>query len=182
LLDISLDWNYITFWQPLYTPLWSTAHQFCGALVNNWIIFPILYFKNAMGALTYAPMSSGTWDESGNPYNISLITTAANTLNQTAMDNYSLPRWSPSYAMYFFWGFAGTAAALVYAILWYGKEAWTILRDSWRNKLDDYDDPYLKVMTEHPRVPHWWYFALIAICGAFSFAQIYEGQMTMPWW
>ncbi|KKA18217.1 hypothetical protein T310_7843, partial [Rasamsonia emersonii CBS 393.64] len=163
LLNFSFDWNYVAFWSPLYTPLWSTAHQVAGAVFTCWLLYPILYFTNAMDALNFAPMSTATWDSSGQDYNISRIMTPEFTLNKTAMDAYSLPRWSPSYAMYFFWGFAGTAAAIVYAILWYGKDTYTNLLDSLRNRNKDYDDPYLKVMSHDPRVPHWWRDAAVLV-------------------
>lgn len=41
MLDISLDWNYISFLQPLYTPLWANMSQAIGALLACWMIYPI---------------------------------------------------------------------------------------------------------------------------------------------
>ncbi|MCJ1310233.1 hypothetical protein MMC25_003895 [Agyrium rufum] len=182
LLDVSLDWNYISFLSPLYTPLWSTMTQVAGAMFAIWLIYPILYFSNSMNAQNFPPMSSGTWDEDGNKYNISRILTPNFELDQEALDNYSRPFWSPSYAMYFFWGFASTAASIFYAALWYGKDNYYALKDAWNARRNDYDDPYLKLMSFDPRVPHWWYLALLATCSALAFAQIYEAQMDLPWW
>ncbi|KAI9731219.1 MAG: hypothetical protein M1834_005412 [Cirrosporium novae-zelandiae] len=182
LLDFSLDWNYISYFSPMYTPLWSTANQAAGALAASWVLYPIMYFSNTMNAKKFAPMSSGTWDASGAEYNISRILTSTHTLNQTAMDEYSTPHWSPSYAMYFFWGFSGSTGAMVYAALWYGKSSWTALKDAYHNRREDYDDPYLKVMAGSPRVPHWWYITLLVVCAALGIAQLYEGEMDLPWW
>ena len=182
LLDISLDWNYVSFFSPLYTPLWANANVYLGAMGLCWFIYPIMYFTNALNALNFAPMSSGTWDNTGNQYNISRIMTPQFTLNQTAMDDYSKPYWSASYAMYFFCGFAASTGALLYSCLWYGKEAWDGLKMGWFNKRDSYDDPYLKLMEHLPRVPHWWYALLLAVCTALSLGQLYGAGMQLPWW
>ena len=147
-----------------------------------YVIYPILYFTNALNAKNYAPFSSATWDTSGNEYNISRILNPDNTLNQFAMDAYSLPQWSTSYAMYFFCGFAASTGAMLYSILWYGKPAWQGLKEGLQTRRNTHNDPYLKLMERLPRVPHWWYGALLAICSALALAQLYAGEMQLPWW
>lgn len=96
------------------------------------------------------------------------------TLNQAAMDDYSLPFWSPTFAIHYFWGFATLAGSWVYAVLWHGKDAWRAVKATFRGQRQDYDDPYLKVMSFDPRVPHWWYLILLAVCAALSLATIYQ--------
>lgn len=182
LLDLSLDWNYVTFFQPLYTPLWSNASQIFGAIFSVWMIYPIMYFTNTLNAKNYPPMSSKTFDDTGAVYNISSIMNPDWTLNQKAMDNYSLPNWSISYAMYFFWGFCCSAGALVWSILWYGKDSWIAIKEAWQGRRDDYGDPYLKLMSRTGRVPHWWYLSLLAICVALSLGCLYGADIGLPWW
>ncbi|KAK0725295.1 oligopeptide transporter 6 [Lasiosphaeris hirsuta] len=182
MLDISLDWNYASFWQPLYTPLWANASQIGGAAVAVWLIYPIMYFTNTLNALNYPPMSSGTFDDQGQKYNISRILTPQYTLNQTAMDEYSLPHWSISYAMYFFWGFACSTGAIVYSALWYGKDSWVAVSESWKGRRSDYNDPYLKLMSRTARVPHWWYLTLLAVSLALSLGCLYGAEIGLPWW
>ncbi|KAK3346669.1 oligopeptide transporter 6 [Lasiosphaeria hispida] len=182
MLDISLDWNYAAFWQPLYTPLWANASQIGGAAIAVWLIYPIMYFTNTLNAINYPPMSSGTFDDQGQKYNISRILTPQYTLNQTAMDEYSLPHWSVSYAMYFFWGFACSTGAIVYSALWYGKDSWVAVSESWKGRRSDYNDPYLKLMSRTPRVPHWWYLSLLAASLALSLGCLYGAGIGLPWW
>jgi OPT family oligopeptide transporter len=182
LLDVTLDWNYASFLQPLYTPLWSNASQIAGAIVACWLIYPIMYFTNSLSAINFPPMSSGTFDSEGNRYNISRILNPDYTLNQTAMDAYSQPNWSVSYAMYFFWGFACSTGAIMYAGLWYGRDSWNAVVDAWKGRANDYNDPYLKLMSRTARVPHWWYLALLAVCLALSFGCIYGAELGLPWW
>jgi len=141
-----------------------------------------MYFYNFLDAKNYAPMPTGTWDDTGASYNISRIMNPDHTLNQAAMDNYSMPHWSTSYAMYFFCGFATSTGAMLYSILWYGNQAWTGIKDGWQNRHNDYDDPYLKLMAHLPRVPHWWYGSILAVCFALAMAQLYQAQMQLPWW
>lgn len=166
----------------MYTPLWANANMFIGAMGACWVIYPIMYFTNAINAKNFAPMSAGTWDSDGLKYNISRILNPDKTLNQAAMDAYSRPYWSASYAMLFFFGFASSTGAMLYSILWYGKQAYSGFKQAWNNRRDSYDDPYLKLMEHLPRVPHWWYGLLLAICVALSIGQLYGGGMQLPWW
>ncbi|KAH8884723.1 oligopeptide transporter 6 [Thozetella sp. PMI_491] len=181
-LDITLDWNYTSFFSPLYTPLWANATQLLGAALACWFLYPLMYFTNTLNGLNYPPMSSGTFDVDGNRYNISRVMTPEYKLNQTAMDEYSTPHWSVSYAMYFFWGFACSSGALVYSVLWYGKDSWLAVREAWKGRRSDYDDPYLKLMSRTERVPHWWYLALLVVCLALSLGCIYGAGIGLPWW
>lgn len=70
----------------------------------------------------------------------------------------------------------------MYAILFYGRDSVKSFKEAWAGRRTDYDDPYLKLMEYAPRVPHWWYMSILVICGALSFAVIYEGEMDLPWW
>ena len=74
-MDISLDWNYVAFWSPLYTPLWANANVYLGAMALCWFINPLMYFTNVLNAKNYPPMSSGTWDDTGARHDISRIIT-----------------------------------------------------------------------------------------------------------
>lgn len=182
LLDLTLDWNYASFLGPLYTPLWSSMHQVAGAIFTCWFLYPILYFTNTLRSKDFPAMSSSTFDTTGSSYNISRIMTAQNTLDQAAMEAYSAPYWSTSYAMYFFWGFASSAGAIAFAVLWYGKDAYNIIVDVWNNRKTHADDPYMKMMDGLPRVPHWWYLCILVVCGGLSIGTLYGGGFQLPWW
>lgn len=191
LMDLSLDWNYVAFLSPLFTPLWANANRFVGAAVAIWIAYPAAYFSDALGGLRFPPMSSETFDTSGRLYNVSRIVTPSLELNQTALDLYSTPRWSFAYAMHFFWGFASASAMLTYAILFHGRTIVQALGNVW--KLDEKavgadddeeagKDPYIKLTSHHPRVPQAWYALLLAGCVCLGTVQLYAGDMQLPWW
>lgn len=183
LLDISLDWNYAAFFAPLYTPLWSTASQVAGAVFTCWFLYPILYFTNTLNSKDFPAMSSDTFDMTGSSYNITRVLTPDGLGNRTAMAEYSQPFWSTSYAMNFFWGFASSAGAIAFSLLWYGADTVAILKDTFHNRRSSYDDdPYVATMAKFPRVPHWWYMIILAIAGALSIASLYGGNWGLPWW
>ncbi|KAL6364169.1 hypothetical protein LRP88_02085 [Fusarium phalaenopsidis] len=183
LLNISLDWNYASFYAPLYTPLWSTMSQVAGAVFTCWFLYPILYFGNVNDSKNLPAMSSSTFDFSGSSYNISRVLTANGHGNHTAMAEYSLPFWSTSYAMNFFWGFASSAGAIVFSILWYGKEGVQTVRETLaKGRVSYKDDPYLQAMSGFPRVPHWWYLTILVLAGGFSIGSLYGGDWGLPWW
>lgn len=166
----------------MYTPLWSLMNQCGGVIMAVWFLYPILYYTNALDAQKFPAMSSDTFDDTGAVYNISRIMTPHFHLNQTAMDNYSKPYWSTSYVFYFFWGFAASTGAMLYSVLWYGKDCAAIFMNAFKNRFDDYNDPYLKLMSVHKRAPHWWYIVLLVVCAALSLGTIYGGGFDLPWY
>jgi len=183
ILDFSLDWNYINgVISAMYNPLWATVTQCLAVFFTAWFLYPILYYNNILDAQTFPAMSSGTYDINGSKYNISRILTPEFTLNQTAMDEYSRPHWSPSYVFYFFWGFAASTGAMLYSVLYYGKDMWFSIRQLIKGNAHDYNDPYLKLMARHTRVPQWWYLSLLAVCAALSLGTIYGANLQLPWW
>jgi OPT family small oligopeptide transporter len=182
ILNLSLDWNYAAFFQPLYTPLWANMNGAGFSLFLCWVLYPIIYYTNTMNAQAFAPMDTGTYTVNGSTYDVTAVLGADNELNETAFALYGNPYWAPSYVFYWFWGFAALSGSLVYAFLWYGKQSFEGLRDAYQGKFNDYDDPYLKIMSYQRRVPHWWYIVLLAACASLAIAQLYEGSMQMPWW
>lgn len=188
LMDFSLDWNYIAFLSPLFTPLWANANRFIGAAMAIWITYPVAYFSDALGSLRFPPMSSETFDMSGRLYNVSRILTQSLELNQTALELYSTPRWSFSYAMHFFWGFASASAMVTYATLFHGRTILQALRNVWRLDTKPHrdaeveKDPYIKLTAHHSRVPQTWYAVLLAGCLCLGTIQLYASDMQLPWW
>lgn len=188
LMDFSLDWNYIAFLSPLFTPLWANANRFVGAAIAIWITYPVAYFSDALGSLRFPPMSSETFDTSGRLYNVSMILTPSLELNQTALELYSTPRWSFSYAMHFFWGFASASAMVTYATLFHGHTILQALRNVCkldRKPARDSEaekDPYIQLTAHHSRVPQPWYAVLLAGCLCLGIIQLYASDMQLPWW
>jgi len=164
------------------TPLWANMNPALFAMFLIWFLYPIMYFTNTMNAQSFAPMDTGTYTSNGSIYDPTMIMTDTFELNRTALAEYGRPYWSPSYVMYFFWGFCAITASMTYAILWYGPLAYNSLKDAWGNRANDYEDPYLKLMAQSKRVPHWWYLTLLVVCAALGIAQLYEGNMRLPWW
>jgi hypothetical protein len=173
ILDISLDWNYINgTLQPMYTPLWFNLNQGVGVIFTCWLLYPILYYYNIFGSQTFPAMSSDTFQANGSVYDITAVMTSDYELNQTAMNAYGQPYFATSYVFYFFWGFAASTVAMLYSVLWYGKDSYRAIIDAFKGKREDYDDPYMKLMSIHKGVPHWWYIALLAICAAVSLGTV----------
>lgn len=185
-MDLSLDWNYVAFLSPLFTPLWANVNRFLGAAVAIWITYPVAYFSNILDSKRFPPMSSRTFDASGQLYNVTSILTSSLQLNQTALGTYSMPQWSFSYAMHFFWAFASAAAMLSYAVLFHGRSTWQTMRSIWtahENKDQQVeDDPYLQITAHHPTIPRHWYAILLTACLVLATIQLYAADMQLPWW
>lgn len=170
------DWNYISFLAPLYTPLSANVNRFAGAAVVCWLVYPIMYFTDTLSSKRFSPISTSTWDESGNSYNISAVLNPDFTLNHTDLALYSAPYWSSSYALHFFWGFAASTAIIVFAILFHGKLVYESLWSDRHLRRSDDSDPYAKLMAHSPRVPHSWHIALLVISIGSNSAAVWRGN------
>ncbi len=93
-----------------------------------------------------------------------------------------MPTTSLEILVYFFWGFACSTGALVYAALFYGKDSWNAVKDAWNGRRDDYDDPYLKLMSRNPRVLTGGTSLSSSSASPSLSAASYGAGIGLPWW
>lgn len=86
----TFDWNYASVYsQPLAYPFFVTLQQYIGTIIGGFCIIA-LYWSNVQWS-GYLPInSSGIYDNTGAPYNISrVVVPGSGYLNQTAYEEYS---------------------------------------------------------------------------------------------
>ncbi|KAK0648566.1 oligopeptide transporter protein [Cercophora newfieldiana] len=85
----SFDWNVLSTASPLAMPFFAFTQQFVGTILAGLIIIA-LYWTN-VGWSAYLPVnSSGIYDNTGKPYNISLVVPpGSGNLNEAAYQEYS---------------------------------------------------------------------------------------------
>jgi len=180
LLPLTFDWTQITgyVFSPLIPPWHAIGNTLIGLVLFYWITASAVHFSGTWYA-DYLPFSdSSSYDNTAKVYNVSRILTPEITLDLKKYQEYSPLFLSTTFALCYGLSFAAISAVVVHTILFHGK----FILDRWRRSRDDMRDVHQQMMDKYPKVPVWWYMALLAICIGLSFATIYAYPTEMSWW
>jgi OPT oligopeptide transporter protein len=110
---------------------------------------------------SYLPLvSSQTFDNTGNTYNLSRIINPDGSFNVQAYQAYS-PLFIPaSYAISYGLSFASITALLAHTFLYNSKLIWIHSRRS----LSEQPDIHARLMSVYKEVPDWWYLSIFGAC------------------
>jgi len=120
--------------------------------------------------------SRGSYDNTGQPYNVTQIINADSSFNEAKYKAYSplflsfvIFTWinnnnlvlfkllySATFAMAYGVSFASITATLTHAFLYYRKQIWIQSRRS----IDEQPDIHARLMSHYRQVPDWWYATL----------------------
>lgn len=106
-------------------------------------------------------LSSGSFDNTGAPYNVTRILSETTTLDMDKYRQYSPLFLSTTFAMSYGLSFAGITATIVHAILYFRKQIWIQARRS----LHEQPDIHARLMSRYRQVPDWWY---LIVFGAYD--------------
>ena len=98
-------------------------------------------------------VSSHSFDNTGNTYNVTRIINENATFNLEAYQAYSPLFISVSFIMAYGLSFASITATLTHIFLYYRKQIWTQARRS----LSEQPDIHARLMSVYKEVPDWWY-------------------------
>ena len=171
---ITFDWAQIAYnGSPLATPWWAAANVGAGFVVSGfgshpgvvspysrqlffWILTPALYYTNTWYS-KYMPISSrGSYDNTGQTYNVSMILTPDSTLDLAAYEAYSPLFLSTTFALSYGLSFASITATLMHTFLYFRKQIWVQSRRS----MSEQPDIHARLMSKYPQVPEWWYMMI----------------------
>ncbi|KII90413.1 hypothetical protein PLICRDRAFT_173833 [Plicaturopsis crispa FD-325 SS-3] len=175
----TFDWSQIAYiGSPLATPWWAEANVFGGFVLFFWIITPALYFTNTWES-KYMPISSRTsYDNTGGPYDVSLITNADSSLNITAYEAYSPLFLSTTFAVSYGLSFASMTATITHAFLYFRKQIYSQARRS----LNEQPDIHARLMSKYQQVPEWWYATIFVTMFVFGIVSIEVWHTQFPVW
>ncbi|KJZ76510.1 hypothetical protein HIM_04239 [Hirsutella minnesotensis 3608] len=117
----TFDWNVLsTYSQPLAYPFYAFTQQFVGTVLSGLIITAI-YFSNTQWTAYLPPNSSGIFDNTGKPYNITkVITPGTAQLKEDAYQAYSPAFYSAGNLVLYGCFFAFYPLTMVFIVL----DAW----------------------------------------------------------
>ena len=172
---LTFDWGQISYsTSPLAIPWWAAANVGVAIVVFYWIITPILYVRRScffrrsrfltissqytnVWYTSYLPLvSSHSFDNTGNIYNVTQIINDDSSFNLEAYKAYSPLFLSASFAMSYGLSFASITATLTHTFLYHRKQIWIQARRS----LSEQPDIHARLMSVYKEVPDWWYLTI----------------------
>ncbi|PWN33125.1 small oligopeptide transporter [Meira miltonrushii] len=181
LIPITFDWTQISGfnYSPLISPWHAIANTLIGMVSFYWILAIGLHYSN-YGYAKYLPMSdSNSYDNTGNPYNVTRILHAGTqTLDLAEYKTYSPLFLSTTFTISYGLSFASILAVLVHTYLFHGTELWQRFK-KW-NDLEE--DVHAKLMAKYKTVPFWWYAVLLVATIAVALAMILYYPTNLSWW
>jgi OPT family small oligopeptide transporter len=176
---LTFDWAQITnIGSPLVAPWWAEANVALGFVLFFWILTPALHFSNIWYG-KYLPMSSrGSFDNTGNAYDVTQILTPELTLDIEKYKAYSPIFLSTVFAVSYGTSFASITATVVHAFLYFRKQIWSQARRSLREQ----PDVHARLMSRYAEVPEWWYGLIFAAMFVFGIVAIEVYHTEMPVW
>ncbi|KAH8833619.1 OPT oligopeptide transporter [Flagelloscypha sp. PMI_526] len=163
---LTFDWAQIAYiGSPLATPWWAEANILGGFVFFYWFLAPLFYYTNTWYA-KYMPMSTtGSFDNTGAPYNITAILNPDATFNQEKYEAYSPIFLSMTFALSYGISFA--------------SQLWGQARKS----MHEQPDIHARLMSRYPQVPQWWY--AIIFCLMFMFGilviELWDTKFPIGW-
>ncbi|MCJ1378457.1 hypothetical protein MMC17_001556 [Xylographa soralifera] len=214
LLSICFDWQYIA---GLGSPLWVPLQTLTNSMIGYFgciILFMAVYYSNVWNSQNFPFLSQLLFDNTSNastysPYNLSLILTPENEIDQAGLTENGIPWMTGTYVSYLITTNMGITATFIHMFLWnYNdiKVGWSFLSianlkkilepSTWmfwkggqskeQRKLeilaDESMDPHYKLMVNYDEVPQWWYLGVLILSFVIGIGTLYGVQSTLPWW
>ncbi|KAG0376600.1 hypothetical protein BGX24_007487 [Mortierella sp. AD032] len=179
ILSLSFDWSSIGG-ATMYLPLAAQLSLYGGQILNYWIILPIVWMNNILGAKAIGrPLSSKLYHENGTQFNITKVLKADYSVDWDKYEAGAEANMAPLYALGFMTSFIALAGCCSHVAFFHGPELWR----SWQRAVGDHDeDIHTKMMKVYPEVPQLWYaiFYVIMAVIACVVCELYGTQL--PWW
>ncbi|KAJ3255849.1 hypothetical protein HK103_005862, partial [Boothiomyces macroporosus] len=164
IFSLSFDWNSISVFSPMITPVWAQMNVLLSNVALAWIVVPILYHLNVWGSKQFPMYSTATFDDHGKFYNLSRTSLRTDFIMQSA----ETPpmRISIYLALTYGCGFAALTSVIVHFFLHYYQG----LRKRMEQK-DSVTDIHTKMMEKYEKVPYVWYIGFLLVmllCSMFA--------------
>ncbi|KAE9392531.1 OPT oligopeptide transporter [Gymnopus androsaceus JB14] len=174
---LTFDWAQIAYTgSPLATPWWAEANVAFAFVFFYWLVAPILYYTNTWFSSYLPVLNDGSFDNTGQPYDVSKITNSDGTFNEAAYQAYSPLYLSVTFALAYGLSFASVTGTLTHTILFYRKQIWSQARRS----IHEQNDIHARLMSRYPQVPNWWFIVTFVVMFVFGVISITVWDTKFP--
>ncbi|KAK4852247.1 hypothetical protein QYF36_022349 [Acer negundo] len=186
--SFGLDWSTVAGFlgSPLATPLFAILNMLAGFFLFLYVLTPIAYWSDGYKAKRFPIFSSGTFDSSGQSYNISRILNSHDfDFNRVGYEQYSKLYLAPFFAFVYGLSFATLTATISHVALFDGSDIWKMWKKTRSAAKDKYGDVHTRLMKKnYEAVPQWWFHIILVLVVILSIVSC-EGfgkQLQLPWW
>jgi OPT family small oligopeptide transporter len=180
LLPITFDWTQIAGYvgSPLIPPWHALANTTIGVVLFYMICTLAIHYSGGLYS-AYLPISdSGSYDNTGNPYNVTKILTPEKELDIDAYHKYSPLFLSTTFSLSYGLSFASISALIVHTYLYHGKEIWYRLKVA----RDQEDDVHMRLMRKYKDAPDWWYLTGFLLMFGMGMATVLAWDTHLAAW
>lgn len=181
LLPISFDYTQISqamSGSVFATPYWVVANTYGSVFLFFIILLPILYYTNTYDA-KYMPMiSSSTFDNKQNKFNVTKILNPDYSINFEKYKAYSSINVPFSYLLSYALNFAAVIGLFTHTYLYHGKDIYKKLKDAAAGG----EDIHKRTMNKYKEAPDWWYGIVFVAMFGLSFVCVCVWQKQFPAW
>ncbi|CAO3597675.1 unnamed protein product [Absidia cylindrospora] len=185
ILQISFDWNYLSFLSPLVYPLYVQMNVYAGIFIL-YILAPLLYYYDVWNARSFPFLSNSLFAFNETTHESKIypqheVLNYDNSLNYTKLEEVGPPHFSTvGVVAYVFINFAVTAS-VTHVILYHGRLIWDTMVST-KNKLVETTDIHMRLMANYKEVPNWWYHLLFLVGIALNIGVSILNGSHLPWW
>lgn len=152
------------------------ANVFGGFVIFYWICVPAIYYTNTWFTSYLPVMSSGTFDRTGGPYDVTKVLGPTGALDEAAYAAYSPIYLSASFALRYGLSFASITALPVHVLLYHGRDILDVFKGRGKK------DIHARLMVNYRTTPMWWYAALTLCFFILSIVMVEVYDIGLPWW
>ncbi|CAO3623528.1 unnamed protein product [Cunninghamella echinulata] len=185
ILNLSFDWNQLSYYTPLVLPLWVQLNIYFGILLL-WIIGPLLYISDNWHAKSFRFLSNGLFalnytDFTSKTYPQKEVLNPDNSLNHTKLAEVGVPMYSSIFALSYIAINIGVTSSITHVGLFYGKQIWATVRNV-TSRINKNNDVHNQLMAAYPEVPDWWYYIVFIIGTGVNIGLAYANHSSLPAW
>ncbi|AOA64864.1 Proton-coupled oligopeptide transporter [Komagataella phaffii CBS 7435] len=160
------------------TPFWVVANTYASVFIFFIFLLPILYFTNTWDSKYLPVISTSTFDNKQQKYNVTRILQPDFIIDRQKYREYS-PLFIPfSYLLSYALNFAAVIGIFIHTYLYHGKEIYGKLKDARHGG----EDIHKRLMNQYTEAPDWWYLVLFVITLALSFVTVCNWDTGFPAW
>ncbi|XP_011038844.1 PREDICTED: oligopeptide transporter 1 isoform X3 [Populus euphratica] len=186
--SFGLDWATVASFlgTPLAYPFFAIVNTMVGFILVMYVLVPIAYWSNFREAKRFPIVTSHTFDEDGQIFNITRVLNEKTfDLNLVEYENYSKLYLSIFFAFLYGLSFASLTATLTHVALFDGKNIIKMWKKTTTAVKDEFSDVHTRIMKKnYAVVPQWWFTAILVISLALSLLAVegFDRQLQLPWW
>lgn len=165
----SFDWNILTSSGPFSTPFYTSVLSYAGSILG-FIVIAAVYWTNSFWS-AYLPINTNRlYNNKGEGYRISKILTADSLFDENKYKDYGPPFYAAGNLITYGVFFVIYPFIFVYEIGSRYKDMWASLKSGYKglrnhkkSALEEFDDPFCRMMLNYKEVPEWCFLIILVI-------------------